>query len=117
MSNPSAASDPFFTEATATRKIYAFLSEGQHLVFEIGSKEAVPFWSSRNRIKTIQKANPDFGPYEVKEYPLDYFSGIVLPSLQEAGVWVGSNWDGRPPEGFVYPSDEFGALIEAAKPA
>jgi hypothetical protein len=147
MSSPSAASDPFFKEAAAARKVYAFLSGGQHIVFEVGENdrtaqaagpeateatdenaaeadqaaqapiEVVPFWSSRNRIKAAQKENPDFGSYEVKEFPLDQFSTSVLTSLLEAGVWIGANWEGRPPSGFIYPCDEFRALLEAAKPA
>jgi hypothetical protein len=170
MSSPSAASDPYFKEAAAARKVYAFLSGGQHIVFEVGENdrtthppgpeatsmatpadpegtaanpdgtaadphgtaadpeetagevdlapiEVVPFWSSRNRIKAAQKENPDFGSYEVKEFSLDQFTGKVIPSLLEAGVWIGANWEGRPPSGFIYPCDEFRALLEAAKPA
>src|SRR6516165_486887 len=83
--------DKFKRQVVEDGKVFTFTSGGEFLVFKVRDHEVVPFWSSRSRLTTIQKAFPKYQPYDITEMKLDEFVRW-LPDLEDEGICVGTNW-------------------------
>lgn len=86
-------------------KIFTFTDGGEYLVYLIGGREVIPFWSSRSRLSTIQKRFPKYHTHAVAEMSLNEFLRW-LPDLERQGIHVGVNWSGERLTGYdVRPSE------------
>jgi hypothetical protein len=99
MSVSAAQSDKFKEQVVTEERAFTVRDDGQLLVYRVGSGEAVPFWSSRSRVETIQKRFPKYRRWQISELSLADF-WRCLHNLERDGIHVGVNWSGQQLTGF-----------------
>ncbi len=94
MSIAALQADKFKKEIIDTRKVFTFTENDEYLVFAIGEKDVVPFWSNRGRLEKIQETHAKYKKYIIKELPFEEFYDW-LQKLSEDKIHIGTNWIGK----------------------
>lgn len=84
----------FVKQVLSSQKVFSFTEGNEYLVFQMGDKEVIPFWSSRTRLETIQKTHPKYQKYAIAEMDFKKFYEW-LPELAEEKLFIGVNWIGN----------------------
>src|SRR3981081_311900 len=108
MSVSAAHADKFKEQVVSEERAFTFRAGGQLLLYRVGSGGAVPFWSSRARLETIQKRFPKYRHWQIRELSLADF-WRCLGNLERDGIHVGVNWSGPQLTGYDVPVAELRA--------
>jgi hypothetical protein len=100
MSVAAAQASAFYEQVVAAGSVFTFVEDGSYLVFPVNGKDVVPFWSSRSRIETVQRAHPRYAAYAISEESLKQFLEKTLDQLEEENINVGVNWSGERSTGY-----------------
>jgi hypothetical protein len=111
MSTSAAQYDKFREQAVVEERAFTFTDPGQLLVYPVARGEAVPFWSSRSRLETIQKRLPKYRQWQITELPLAEL-WRRLDKLERERVQVGVNWSGEHLTGYNVSVKDLRAGIE-----
>lgn len=103
MSVAAAQASQFYEQVVREGAVFTFTHEGSLLVFPVGDREVVPFWSSSARLDKIQREHPKYRKYARKEIPLTEFLEKALPALARGRISVGVNWSGAGLTGYDIP--------------
>lgn len=93
----------FYEQVIVDGIVYSFSADGNFLIYPVGGREVVPFWSSRSRLETITKNLPKYRGFQFDETPFQAFYRDVLPGLEAEGLLVGINWSGPRLVGYNVP--------------
>lgn len=103
--------DEFKKQVAEEMKVFTFTNRGKYLAYSVRGHEVIPFWSSRNRVVTVQKAHPQYQQYAITEMSLDEFIQW-FPQLAGERIHIGTNWSGKQLIGYDVSTDELKAGIE-----
>jgi hypothetical protein len=94
MSIAAAQASKFYEQCVKEARVFTVLDEDNFLVFKIGDKDVIPFWSSRSRVQKTQSVHPKYANYVISEISLSEFLNKTLLLLEEQRINVGVNWSG-----------------------
>ncbi|MCY3022231.1 MAG: DUF2750 domain-containing protein [Planctomycetota bacterium] len=106
MSIAAAQAAKFYEQVAREGKVFTFQDELGHLVFRGTEGDAVPFWSSRSRLETIQKRIPRYRKFRIVEEALAHFLDETMSMLARENVHVGVNWSGATLKGYDISVDD-----------
>ena len=110
MSVAAAQYAQFCDQAVEHRKVFTFTNSGEYLVYPVGGNEVVPFWSSRDRLVSIQRTLTKYERHQIDEMELNEFLDWI-PTLEGQGILIGVNWSGERLTGYnVSVADLIAAL-------
>ena len=99
MSVAAAQYSKFCEQVVSEARAFTFVENGDLLVYPLGGREVVPFWSSRRRLVTIQKRMPKFKAFAIAEFTFADFLQR-LTELSAHGIHIGVNWSGERLSGY-----------------
>lgn len=102
----------FYEQVTACEKVFSVEDGGSFLVFKIGAREVVPFWSSKSRVVSVLKKNPKYAKWTLNEEPLENFIDRTLAQLEKEKISVGVNWSGTRLVGYDISASELKRTLE-----
>jgi hypothetical protein len=105
MTIAAAQYDKFKEQIVTGERVFAFTDAGDLLVYPIEGSETVPFWSSRERLETIQQRLPKYRKWEITEMSFTDF-WRRLDKLEREKIQVGTNWSGARLLGYNVPIAE-----------
>lgn len=101
MSTISAAqASAFYEQVALNGVVFTFKNADEYLMFRVGGKEVVPFWSSRSRLEDIKEAHPKYAGYLISEETLQEFLDETLPLMEGEAIHIGVNWSGAGLKGY-----------------
>lgn len=101
----------FREEVARKGRVFTFLDEGHYLTFPMGGHEVIPFWSSRTRMEKIQKQQPGYRKFTIREIELaEFLSWLQKP--EKDGIRIGPNWSGTRLTGYDVEAGDLGKGIQ-----
>jgi hypothetical protein len=95
----------FREQVARGRKAFTFTNGGEFLIYPVGGREVLPFWSSRSRLQVVQERFPNYRKYDITEMDLEELLRW-LPELEKQGIHIGANWSGERLTGYdIRPSE------------
>jgi hypothetical protein len=105
MTIAAAQYDKFKEQIVTGERVFAFTDARDLLVYPIEGSETVPFWSSCERLETIQQRLPKYRKWEITEMSFTDF-WRRLDKLEREKIQVGTNWSGARLLGYNVPIAE-----------
>jgi hypothetical protein len=94
MSQAASQASTFYEEVASSRSVFTVLDNGNFLVFRVGEVDVVPFWSTRERLRRVQRDHAKYRSFDCDESDLAAFLEKTLPDFESEGVHIGVNWSG-----------------------
>ena len=105
----------FLTLVIQGKPVWGLRNEGGGLAtwkFDDSDETLIPFWTDRDKAELCARAH--FEDYLAFEMEADYFTGSVLPQLEQQGILVGVNLSDRM-GGMDLPASDLLAEIRGAR--